>query len=142
MTARIRWRSFRAVAAFSCHIGARIPITSALVTSETGISPIRGRTWRSRLFSHTCACRVERQPGRSCFQTRWAVSSKLGIDSVRRLSASGSPPSRATFRFANAFSRASFRETSGYPPSPSSVRRPRIVIRWIHPRLPVGRTSR
>ena len=44
-----------------------------------------------RLFNQTCACRVERQPGRSCFQTLWAVSAKVGIDSARRLSASGSP---------------------------------------------------
>ena len=40
MTARMRWRSFRAVAAFSCQIGARIPITSALVTA--GTDSIRG----------------------------------------------------------------------------------------------------
>ena len=142
MTARIRWRSFLARAGFSCQIGARIPSTSALVTSETGISAMRGKTWCSRLFSQTCACRVERQPGRNCFQTLWAVSAKVGIDSARRFSVRGSPPSRASFRFANAFSRASLSETRGNPPSPSSVRRPRIVRRWIQPRLPVRRTSR
>ncbi len=42
MTARMRWRSFRAVGGMSCQIGARIPITSALVTSEIGIFPMRG----------------------------------------------------------------------------------------------------
>ena len=42
MTARIRWRNFRAVGGMSCQIGARIPITSALVTSDIGISPMRG----------------------------------------------------------------------------------------------------
>ena len=41
-TFRMRWRSFREVAALSCQIGARIPITSALDTSEIGISPMRG----------------------------------------------------------------------------------------------------
>ena len=64
MTARMRWRSFRAVGGLSCQIGARIPTTSALVTSETGISPIRGKTWRSRLPIQSCACWGERHPGR------------------------------------------------------------------------------
>ena len=70
MTARIRWRSFLGSAALSCQIGARSPITSALVTFETGISPMRGKTWRSRLFSETCACRVQRQPGRNAREWR------------------------------------------------------------------------
>ena len=42
MTARMRWRNFRAVGGMSCQIGARISITSALVTSEIGIFPMRG----------------------------------------------------------------------------------------------------
>ena len=53
----------------SCQIGARIPIRSALVTFETGISPMRGKAYRSRLLSHSRACSGERQPGRSWFQT-------------------------------------------------------------------------
>ena len=87
----------------------------------------------SRLPSQSRACRGERQPGRSCFQTVRVASAKVGIDSARRFSARGSPPSRASFRFANAFSRASLSETRGKPPSPSSVRRPRMVRRWIQP---------
>ena len=138
----MRWRTLMAVAALSCQIGARIPITSALVTSETGISPMRGKTWRSKLLCHSRAWLGERQPGRNWFQTLPAASANVGIDSERRLSARGSPPSRASFRFANAFSRASFSDTRGKPPSPSSVRRPRITTRWTQPRLPVGRTSR
>ena len=41
MTARMRWRNFRAVDGMSCQIGAIIPITSAPVTSEIGIFPAR-----------------------------------------------------------------------------------------------------
>ena len=42
-TARMRWRSRRAVSAFACQMGARISSTLALVTSDTGIFPMRGR---------------------------------------------------------------------------------------------------
>ena len=41
-TVRIRWRTARAVSAFSCQIGVRISSTSALLTSETGRPPMRG----------------------------------------------------------------------------------------------------
>ena len=109
----MRWRSFRAVAGLSCQIGARIPITSALVTSDIGIPPMRGKAWRLRLPRHSSACSGERQPGRSCFQTCRVASAKVGVDSVRRFSERGSPPSRASFRLAKAFSRASFSETCG-----------------------------
>ncbi len=94
---------------------------------------MRGKAYRSRLLSHSCACSGERQPGRSWFQTCRAAPAKVGVDSARCFSARRSPPSRASFRFANAFARASFSETRGYPPSPNSVRRPRIVRRWIQP---------
>ena len=78
-----------------------MPITSAVVTSEIGMPPIRGKACRSRLPSQSCACWGERHPPRSCFQTVPVASTKVGNDSVRRFSATGSPPSRevdATFR--------------------------------------------
>ena len=43
ITARMRWRTRRAVVAFTCQMGVRISSTSALVTSETGIRPMRGK---------------------------------------------------------------------------------------------------
>ena len=43
ITARMRWRTGRAVVAFTCRMGVRISSTSALVTSETGIRPMRGK---------------------------------------------------------------------------------------------------
>ena len=55
-TARRRWRTRRAVCAFRCHIGERISSTSALVTSETGILPMRGKANRLRLDIHSRGC--------------------------------------------------------------------------------------
>ncbi len=42
-TVRMRCRTTRAVRAFTCQIGARISNTSPLVTSETGLRPMRGK---------------------------------------------------------------------------------------------------
>ena len=42
-TARKRRRTRRAVSAFRCQMGVRISNTSALVTSDTGTLPMRGR---------------------------------------------------------------------------------------------------
>ena len=50
-TARMRKCTVRAVGAFACQMGVRISSTSALVTSETGTSPMRGKAWSSRLRS-------------------------------------------------------------------------------------------
>ena len=40
-TDRMRWRTARAVSAFTCQIGVRISSTSAVLTSETGRRPMR-----------------------------------------------------------------------------------------------------
>ena len=128
-TARILHRTFRAKAAFTCQIGVRISSTSALVTSETAISPMRGKAYRSRLDIQSWACFGLRQPVRFCSTTFAAASAKLGMPRARRFSASGSPPSRANLRFARAFSRASASETSATLPSPKSRRRPRMTRR-------------
>ncbi len=42
-TARTRWRTRRAVCAFSCQMGVRTSSTSPLVTSDTSRPPIRGK---------------------------------------------------------------------------------------------------
>ena len=42
ITAPIRWRTRRAVSGLSCQIGVRTAKTSAVVTSDTGIAPMRG----------------------------------------------------------------------------------------------------
>ena len=42
-TARIRWRTARAVSALLCQIGVRISSRSAALTSETGRLPMRGK---------------------------------------------------------------------------------------------------
>ena len=42
ITAPIRWRTRRAVSGLSCQIGVRTASTSAVVTSDTGIAPMRG----------------------------------------------------------------------------------------------------
>ena len=52
-TARRRWRTRLAVAAFRCQRGVRISSTSALVTSETGTLPMRGWANRLRLDIHS-----------------------------------------------------------------------------------------
>ena len=52
-TARRRWRTHRAVGAFVCQMGERISSTSELVTSETGILPMRGKAYRLRLDIHS-----------------------------------------------------------------------------------------
>ena len=52
-TARRRWRTRRALEAFRCQIGVRISSRSALVTSETGILPMRGKAYRLRLAIHS-----------------------------------------------------------------------------------------
>ena len=52
-TARRRWRTRRALGAFVCQMGERISSTSALVTSETGILPMRGKANRLRLDIHS-----------------------------------------------------------------------------------------
>ena len=44
ITDRMRWRTSLAVAALACQIGVRISSTSAVLTSETGRSPMRGKT--------------------------------------------------------------------------------------------------
>ena len=67
---------------------------------------------------------AQRRPGAFCVRSRSAAAAaKVGMLLERRLSASGSPPARASLRLARAWTRASLRGTSGNPPSPSSCRR-------------------
>ena len=135
-TERMRWRTARAVSALSCQIGVRISSRSAALTSETGRLPMRGKTYRSMLRHQLCACHRPRQPPRFCSSTRPAASAKVGTPDARRLSERGSPPERASLRFAWACSRASARVTSPAAPSPSSRRRPRMTSRWTQLRVP------
>ena len=141
-TDRMRWRTARAVSALLCQIGVRISSTSAVLTSETGRLPMRGKAYRSMLRIQFCACHRPRQPSRFCSSTRWAASAKVGTPWTRRLSARGSPPDRASMRLARASSRALASGTSVAAPSPSSRRRPRMTSRWTQLRVPVGWTNR
>ena len=68
----------RAVSAFVCQMGARISSTSALVTSETGIFPMRGKAYRSKVKIHSRPCVRLRQPACFCSTTRAVASAKLG----------------------------------------------------------------
>ncbi len=142
ITALMRCRTFRAVWTFTCQIGVRTSSTSALAISETDRLPMRGKAWRSRLFSQVRAWMGLRQPARLPSTARAAASAKVGMASARRLSASGSPPSRASLRFDSARSRASASDTKAVLPSPSSRFRPRMTIRWTQLRVPVGWTTR
>ena len=74
ITALMRWRTFRAVWAFTCQIGVRTSSTSTLVTSETGRLPMRGKAWSSRLFSQVRAWMGLRQSARFFSTTRAAAS--------------------------------------------------------------------
>ena len=141
-TARMRWRTSLAVAALTCQIGERISSTSAVLTSETGRSPTRGNTYRSMLRHQLWTWCRPRQPPRFCSRTRRAASANVGTPWTRRLSASGSPPERASMRLARACSRALASGTSVAAPSPSSRRRPRMTSRWTQLRVPVGWTNR
>ncbi len=123
ITALMRWRSRRAVSGLWCQRGLSISSTSALVTSETGRSPIRGNACRSRLAGQSLACLGLRQPARFCSSTREALTAKVRMPRARRLSAIGSPSARASRRLARACSRASSSVTIGKLPSPSSHRR-------------------
>ena len=42
-TDRMRWRTARAVSALACQMGERISSASAVLTSETGRWPMRGK---------------------------------------------------------------------------------------------------
>ena len=66
----MRCRNRRAVSAFVCQMGARISSTSALVTSETGIFPMRGKAYRSKVKIHSRPCARLRQPACFCSTTR------------------------------------------------------------------------
>ena len=77
-TARRRWRTRLAVATFRCQRGVRISSTSALVTSETGTLPMRGKANRLRLDSHSRECLGVRHPPCFCSSTRMAASGEGG----------------------------------------------------------------
>ena len=52
--------------------------TSALVTSDTGIFPMRGKAYRSKVKIHSRPCARLRQPPCFCSTTRAVASAKLG----------------------------------------------------------------
>ena len=85
-TAWRRWRSRRAVSAFVCQMGARISSKSALVTSDTGIFPMRVKAYRSKVKIHSRPCARLRQPACFCSTTRAVASAKLGSPCARRFS--------------------------------------------------------
>ena len=112
ITVWMRWRSRRAVGGWRCQTSRSVSITSAVVRSTTGVSPMRGRAHRAMNDFQSRAYFRLRQPGRSCAQTRSAAAAKV-IPLVRCFSLVGSPPRRASFRLAKASARASSSDTSG-----------------------------
>ena len=87
--------------------GVRISSTSALVTSETGNAPMRGKAYRSKLRNQFLGVAEVRHPARFCSTTRFAASAKVGMPMARCFSARGFSPARASLRLSSACSRAS-----------------------------------
>ena len=90
----MRWRTSRAVAAFTCHIGERISSTSIVLTSDTGRLPMRGNAYRSMLRHQCRACHRPREPpgGRflSAHAATWSHTDLLRRDDdLRRLGPEG-----------------------------------------------------
>ena len=108
---------------------------------STGMSPSTGNTRFAIPCSQLAVVLLFRQRARFASNVFAAASRKVGA-LVRRLSASGSPPRRASRRFSNARSRASASVTSGQPPKPMSRRVPLTVSRWIQDFDPRGATRR
>ena len=101
-------------------------ISAKFATSVTNLEPKCGKTYVLRVELHWAACFAFFHVGRLSLMTSAAASAKVG---TFRFSVRGSPPTRAILRFSSAFSRAAFRDTRGHPPSPRSVRLPRITTR-------------
>ena len=132
----------RAVVGWLCHRGRSTSSTWARVTFDTRSSPRWGKTSRFSPDIQSWAYLRLRQPDRICAHTSSAAAATVGVSAKRRLSVTGSPPPRATFRLVNARARASSSEVMGYPPRPISRRRPSMVMRCTQLRLPDGCTSR
>ncbi len=140
-TARIRWRTRRAVSGRRVQISVRRRNTSSPRMWSTVTLPRTGNAWRSSVTSRSLACLRFRQRGRSASHVRNAACRKVG-GLARRFAASASLPERASRRFSNAWARASARVTSRKPPNPRSWRRPRIGARWVkNPTPGTGFTS-
>ena len=109
--------------------------TAAVPTWSTGTPPSFGRTCRSIAVRQLRAGLSVRHT--SCLSAKHACSAcaKVGTRARR-----GSPPVRATARLSAATRRASASETSSALPSPRSTRRPCMVSRWTHWRVPEGLT--
>ena len=128
-TARMRCRNRRAVSAFVCQMGARISSTSALVTSETGIFPMRGKGVPLEGQDPLAAVRPTSPAGLLLFyhtrggfgEARYALPTTLLGKRVAALAGQLTVGQRLF--------RASARETSATLPSPSSRRRPRMTSR-------------
>ena len=67
---------------------------SALVTSDTGTFPTRGKAYRSKVNIQSRPCARLRHPALFCSTTRRAASANVGMPTERRFSASGSPRTR------------------------------------------------
>ena len=122
-----------ALAHASCHVRLRVPDGPERV-EDVGARDLRDvlltqrREGVARQAREPIAAVLGMAPaGCSWVQTRSAASAKVGQSWARRFSASGSPPARASQRLARALARASWSETTGKPPTPSS--RPRMAIR-------------
>ena len=122
-----------ALAHASCHVRLRVP------DGPERVEDVGARDLRNRLLT-------QRREG-VARQAREPIAAVLGMAPAglqrgpdpfgglgeggqswrRRFSASGSPPARASRRLARALARASWSETTGKPPPPSS--RPRMAIR-------------
>ena len=102
ITALRRWRTRRAVSGWTCQSRCTVWSTSALVTSLTGRWPRSGKAKRVSVDHHCWACFALRHAGRFWSSTCAAASATVGMACTRRLSASGSLPSRASFRLARA----------------------------------------
>ena len=113
MTVLMRWRTRRAVAGRSCQTLRSVSTMSALVTSETGSLPRRGKAKRVMLDIQSLPCLGLQQPGRIWARTGSAAAAKVGMLLRRRFSASGSPPARASRRLAGAWARASLEASVG-----------------------------
>ena len=116
-------------------------MTSPVVTSSIGMSPMCGNANRAIPNIQSRLYLALLHPGRTWVQTRSAAAAKVRF-LARRLSARGSPPARASLRLARASTRASCSETSGKLPRPISRRRPRMTRRCTQLRVPDGCTSR
>jgi len=108
MTVLIRCRTRRAVDGWAYPGGRSLSITSAAVkfADRQPADPEKGETGQAR--QPVAGVALVAPSGAHLVPDRSAASAKVGMLLRRRFSASGSPPARASLRFANAWARASF----------------------------------